>query len=108
MSNIKDHIGRIADSKWFENVVLGTLVAAAILSAGAQVYSTVRASNSNPPVYRDVNGDGVEDKIVQKNVENPGLLWMNYYTLEDEVSFGVEANGKKLYLPKDQFEGYQK
>lgn len=107
MSKIRDYVGKVADSKWFENAVLGTLVASAILSAGAQVYSTIRASNSNPPVYRDVNGDGVEDKIVQKNVKHPGFLLTSFYTLEDEVLFGVEANGKKLYLPKDQFEAYK-
>ena len=90
-----------------------TLFASAIaLVACFGLYSYCLLSlqkNPNPPIYRDVNGDGVKDKIVQRKVRKQGFLWRKYITLEDEVWFGIEVkNGEKLYLPKDLFEEYHR
>ena len=107
MSKIKDYVCRVMDSKGLVNTLFGAILVIPVLGvvgAGLEIYSTIKASNPNPPIYRDVNGDRVDDKIIQKKVEKEGILWTRYYTLEDEVLFGVEVNGKKLYLPKDQFE----
>ncbi|MDP1696052.1 MAG: hypothetical protein Q8L29_04005 [archaeon] len=104
MSKIKDLVG-IATEIIFSELGLVTLMTTLIATIGAlQLYSTCKASNPNPPIYRDVNGDGVEDKIVQKKVKNGGFLWTSYDTLKDEILYGVKVNGRKLYLPKDQFE----
>lgn len=109
MPKIWDYAGKVMGSDLFMYTLSGAVIALATLGTGLQIYSTIRASNPNPPFYRDVNGDGVKDKIVQRKVEAQGILWGRYNTLEDEVLFGVEVNGKKLYLPKeDQFEEYQK
>jgi len=82
-------------------------VVAVELAGGLQIYFSIKASHPNPPIYRDVNGDGVDDKIVQRKVERQGFLWTRYDTLENDVLFGIYMNGKKLYLPKDQFEECQ-
>lgn len=86
-----------------------TLVSLTGLGAGLQIYSTIKAARSyrDTPVYRDVNGDGIDDKIIKNVVEKPGVLWSKYNSLEEDTLFGVEVNGKKLYLPKDQFKEYQ-
>ena len=69
----------------------------------ALISSSIKASHPNPPVYRDVNNDGIEDKIVQRKVTKPVSLFI-LDTLEEEVLFGVEVNGKRIYLSKEQFE----
>lgn len=112
MSKIGDYVERVVDSNRFMNTVFGTLIGTSIASvifvAGLQIYSTIKASSPNPPIYRDVNGDGVEDKIIQRKVEKQGFLWSRFNTLEDEVLLGIDVNGKRLYLSKDQFEEYPK
>lgn len=107
MSKIKDYVGRVMDSKGLVNTLFGAILVLPVLYAvggGLEIYSTIKASNPNPPIYRDVNGDKVDDKIIQRKVEKQGIFVTKYDDLEDEVLFGVEVNGKKLYLPKDQFE----
>ena len=109
MSKIGEYASRrVIRSDRFFYMLAGTLIPMASLTLGLQMYTSSRAPHPNPPVYRDVNDDGIEDKVVQRKVRNKGFLWTEYNTLEDEVLFGVEVNGKKLYLPKDQFEEHQK
>ena len=108
MSKIGKDAGRVMDSNWFINTVFGTLIASITLCGGLQIYSSIKASSPNPPIYRDVNGDGVVDKIIQRKVEKQGFLWTRFNTLEDEVLLGIDINGKRLYLSKDQIEEYQK
>jgi hypothetical protein len=107
-----DSITKLAlDSKWGKYAmygIMGTMVAAGALAIGLQTISTIGSNSPNPPVYRDVNGDGIKDKIIQKKVEKEGLLGTGYSALEEEVLFGVEINGKTLYLTKDQFEEYKR
>ena len=100
MSKIRNHVGRLFGSRWFMPTLIGAYIALATFVLGAQMYSTSRASNPNPPIYRDVNGDGVGDKVVQRKVEKQGFLWSTYNTLEDEILFGVEINGKKVISSK--------
>jgi len=107
MSRVREYIERINDSNWIPNLVFGTLIASIVTLGGLGIYSAVN-SNPNPPVYRDVNGDGVDDKIVQRRVSRSGFLGMNHYSLEEEVLFGIEIGGKKLYLTKDQFDDSRK
>jgi len=105
MSEIRRYIDRIVDSSWFIKTLFGTLIGLSVLGGGIQTYLSVKASNPNPPIYRDVNGDGEEDKIIQKKVRrHDGIFGSSYNTLEEETLYGVKVNGKKLYLHKDQFE----
>ncbi len=104
MSKIGDYVGRVMSSDLVENICLGVILVSLALGGGLQIYSTIKASNPNPPIYRDVNGDGIKDKIVQRVVRKQGIPFIKYNDLECEVLFGVEVNGKKLYLSKDQFE----
>ena len=69
--------------------------------AGLSVYSMTR--NPNPPVYRDVNADGVTDKVIQHKVRGQ-IFVLPYYTIEEEVRYGMEINGKTLFLPEEVFE----
>lgn len=85
----------------------GILMTSVALSTGLGVYSTIKASNPSPPVYRDVNGDGVEDKIIQKKVKKQLGLSI-YSALEEEVLFGVKIDGKKIYLTKEEFKEFKK
>ena len=53
----------------------------------------------SPPQFRDVNGDGLEDKIVQKRAVMDlltGELRLPFYI--DEVFYGVDINGKRVYV----------
>lgn len=61
----------------------------------------------NPPRYEDRNGDGIEDKVVEKRWRHPGVLW-GVDSTKEEILYGTgtELNGKKLYLPKEFFEDY--
>ena len=47
-----------------------------------------------PPIYRDVNGDGIEDKIIQRRG------FCSHRLLEDKVLYGIDINGKRIYLPQ--------
>ena len=68
-------------------LIISTLIGvSAAVSAGLELYQFNRRINPNP-VYRDVNGDGVEDKI-----------------LGEKILYGVNIDGTRLYLPKEQFE----
>lgn len=84
------------------------VVAATLTGTGMQIYSSIKAHKPNPPVYRDVNGDGIEDKIIQREVRRSGLFWTTYPALQEEVFYGVDINGKKIYLPKEQFDEVRK
>ena len=70
-------------------------------------YTTARelAQNPTPPRFEDVNGDGIQDKIIRKQVYNG--MPIERYTLEDEVLFGVNINGKIAYVPKEVYEKLQ-
>ncbi len=86
----------------------GLAVALAGLTVGVQFYSTVQAEKPHPPIYRDVNGDGVPDEITFNKVWTRGFLWSQYEKLEKEVLFGVNIGGKTLYVPKSEFDRLKK
>ena len=107
MSRIKRYMDRISDSIWTPVVLGGTLISLIFAQAGLHIYADIRASHPRPPIYRDVNGDGVEDKIIQRRVQRPaGLFTMP--GLEDEVLYGVDIDGRKIFLPEEQFNGLEK
>ena len=65
--------------------------------------------NHKPTVsYEDVNGDGIADKITRTKVLSGGPLVGGppaaTYTIEEKVLFGVNVNGKIVYLPKDLYQ----
>ncbi len=70
---------------------------------GGYVYCAVKSSHPNPPIYGDVNGDGIHDKIIQKRVFYDGILF-SIPILEEETLFGVDINGKRLYFLRKQFD----
>ena len=82
------------------NVCFATVILASCATIGLYIYA-VNSSRPKPPVYRDVNGDGIEDKIIQRRVYGDGLKF--FPTLEEETLFGIDINGKRVYLPKEQF-----
>ena len=107
---IRDNFKSFVSSLDLDDIILDVtgvaLVSSVVLYGALITYSKIEASKINPPIYRDVNGDEVDDKIIQRRVETPGFPGTTCSTLEDEVLFGIEINGKKLYLPREQFEEY--
>jgi len=113
MARLTDYIGRALDSNWLVPVSLGVMTAIVLTGETLRrCYGrrTKASISQNPPTYRDVNGDGVIDKIVQRRVEVSRHLELDRawgtsrVTLEDEVLFGVDIDGIRIYLTKDQFE----
>lgn len=50
------------------------------------------------PIFEDVNGDGVLDRITERRLENGEI--------EKETFYGVDLpTGRRIYIPKDQFDG---
>ena len=84
--------------------LFGILMSSILIGGGLQTYISIRALHPHSLVYRDVNNDGVDDKIIEKPVRKEGFLWMEYDSLKEKVLYGVEINGKIIYLPKDEFE----
>ena len=87
----------------FEYLLLGSYIVASCGLVGAYTYNIMTLLHPNPPVYRDVNGDGIDDKIIQKKVYKRMFL-ISIPTLEEECLYGVDINGKKIYLPKKEFD----
>ncbi|MBI2658716.1 hypothetical protein HYX05_01260, partial [Candidatus Woesearchaeota archaeon] len=53
---------------------------------------------------RDINGDGLEDKIVQKRAVMDlltGQLRLPFYI--DEVFYGVDVNGQRVYVAESVY-----
>lgn len=68
-------------------------------------YSDRVAPQPKPLQFRDVNGDGIEDKIIQVRVAVPfGFTAIRTPELTEMVLYGVEVNGKKVYLPKGLYD----
>jgi len=85
-------------------VKLGIVVVPAI---GLAV--TMNYLSSTPPLFKDVNGDGIEDKIVQRKVLNGyGFLGTPMTSRSEEIFFGVERNGEIEYLSRREFERVRK
>ena len=90
-------------------ILFGLMVSTAVAGTGLQFYGIIRGSRDvNQPIYRDVNGDKVDDKIVERKVEEKGFFGLPYKDFKDETLFGIEVDGKRLYLPKEQFEEYKR
>ncbi len=86
-------------------LVLSCLAAATYVTLS----SSIRAANPPAPVYRDMNGDGINDKIIHRKVTRPGLFNLTKYSdLEEEVLYGVKIGDRTLYLPKEEFNGHNK
>ena len=93
-----------------EKIVLGFLIAA--MSSGVAVVGKTLYNDSShypqprPVQYRDVNKDGIEDKITERR-EQKGAFWpVNY--LERKVSYGVVINGRRVYLSEATIEGLRR
>lgn len=61
-----------------------------------------------PPQFRDVNGDGIEDKIIQARVAIPmGFAYVNTPELGEIVLYGVKINEETVYVPKRMYDDLQ-
>lgn len=78
----------------------GILITSILAYGGLCIYSEVKSNHPNAPVYRDVNGDGITDKIIQKKVKCSSFFG-DISTLEEEVLFGVKIDGKTIYMPRE-------
>ncbi|MBI2106859.1 hypothetical protein HYT57_02640 [Candidatus Woesearchaeota archaeon] len=96
---------RVLDSNWLYNTLLISFTSLGVISSLGQAYFTIKSINPSSPIYRDINGDGIPDKVAQIRVKKTGFLG-NFSALEDEVFFGIESDGKTLYLKKSEFEEY--
>jgi len=68
---------------------------------GIQAYLDKITPVPNAPQFRDVNGDGIEDKIVQKRA--PGELILRPAFNIDEVFYGVDVNGQRVYVAESVY-----
>ncbi len=101
MIKIRELAEKVLFSTTFSYVSSGVLIACATVVGGITAYQIINPPTPNQPTYRDVNNDGVEDKIIQRRVKKSGFLGITSYSLEETVLFGVDVNGKRLYLTND-------
>lgn len=67
------------------------------------------ATQPSPPRIVDINGDGIQDKIVQNREYLPWLLGTKLPIIKDRILYGIgEINRKPVYLPKDLFDEYMR
>ncbi|MBI2541765.1 hypothetical protein HYV80_03590 [Candidatus Woesearchaeota archaeon] len=60
----------------------------------------------NAPQFKDVNGDGIEDKIIQKRAESELMIGGLRPAFNiDEVFYGVDINGQRVYAAKNVYDG---
>lgn len=91
------------------------LTALAMIPAGAELLSLYQSyldritPQPNPTQFRDVNLDGLEDKIIQKRAT------MDLLTAElrlpfhiDEVFYGVDINGQRVYVAESVYNDIMK
>jgi len=90
------------------DILFYSFITSAVLLGAAQTILTIASMNPNPPIYKDVNGDGVQDKVIQEKVWRPGAFGTKFSALEEKTLYGIKVDNKTLYLPKEQFEEYQK
>ena len=85
----------------------GVLIIGGVANIFGTAHSRYEVGNQTA-VYRDVNGDGVPDKIVKRLGEDnsPPFMPKNLGVVE-EVLYGVRVNGKTIYLTEQQFNGSQ-
>ena len=88
---------------------VGTVVGTTILGLGLS-YSMITIASSvplrpHPPIFYDVNNDGIKDKIVERKVPAHDLVGVVFglSDYEEEVLYGMNINGKIIYLQKEQF-----
>lgn len=70
----------------------------------SQTYFDRIVPQPNTPQFRDVNRDGLEDKIIQKRAVMDLLtsqLSLNFYI--DEVFYGVDINGQHVYVAESVY-----
>jgi hypothetical protein len=60
-----------------------------------------------PLIYRDVNGDGVKDKIFYR-IKEEKTVFGTWNKLEEIVEYGIDINGKRVYLTPIEFSYYNK
>lgn len=81
----------------------GIAIVGVLTCAGFGIYTNIKTSHPNQPIYKDFNNDGIEDKCIQR-INRERI----FPRLEDEILYGVEINGKTIYLSQEQFKGLKK
>ena len=87
-------------------IYAGLSILCFLIGLGGQIHSSIQSKNKceQTPIYRDVNKDGVKDKIRYKTIPNHGLFGTEYLTSKKEVLYGANINGKTIYLSKKQLD----
>ena len=81
----------------------GVLLVGGVANIFVTANSRYEVENQKP-IYRDVNGDGIKDKIIKKlSKDNSPPFMPKNLNVEEEVLYGVKVNGKTIYLTKQQF-----
>lgn len=84
---------------------------------GVLGYARYLSRNEQPietlEIKKDLNGDGIEDKLLQKwsfETHRTGMLVTKRYIslLETEVLYGADVKGKRVYLQQGEFETLKK
>ena len=110
MKSLSDIVNGLEYMNWGDvafKTLMGLCITATTVAGGAQIY-LIATQKPKPDRYIDLNNDGISDKIVSERVKKQGLLWSQFHVYEDKVLYGLEVNGKKFYLPKEQFEQVNK
>ena len=85
-------------------IYLGITIVGVLTCTGIGVYTNIKTSHPNPPIYKDFNNDGIEDKLIQRRVVKGRI----FPRLEDEILYGIKINGKIIYLPQENYNGLKK
>lgn len=101
-------------SKLIKSVTEGILIlgAASVLIAGADAlgrtgHAIYRAISPAKVEYRDVNNDGILDEVSEAIIRERRLLPIVTPSVEKRVRYGVEVNGRRIYLPEREFNEFQ-
>ena len=105
MKSLTEIVKNTKDVHWGDlafNVLWGSCLVGTLYFIGAGLY-LMATSKPKPERYVDINNDGVLDKIVSEKIERQGPFARYHLGYEDKVLYGLEVNGRKIYLPKEQF-----
>ena len=84
--------------------VIAVFLAGTAALVGGQRYLDRKAPELRPPQMRDVNNDGIEDKIVQKRAEKELMIGGLRPAFNiDEVFYGVNVNGQLIYVGENVY-----
>jgi len=100
-------IKRIKEFDWKKYWNLGGMVASSGLIITLVVYEEIKQAGFSDlvPIYCDLNGDIVKDKIIQNRpYSSDGTR-----SLYPDTLYGVQiSDGQIIYLPKEQINGENK